>query len=138
MLIHNQCNMKTSTKSFFSLVIALIAFAITTLTFSYAQDADWKQPGSEEAAAVDRANAALGKVYGQLMSKVDTEQRKSLKYAQRAWIKWRNAEAELIARVGGAVGGSALRVDYLTAQAKLIQQRTEVLKGYLKEAENNR
>jgi uncharacterized protein YecT (DUF1311 family) len=80
------------------------------------------------------ANAAIDKVYGQLMSKLDAEQQKSLKEAQRAWIKWRDAEADLVARLGGAVGGSAFRVDYSTAQAKLIQQRTGILRGYLKDA----
>jgi uncharacterized protein YecT (DUF1311 family) len=34
-----------------------------------------------------------------------------LKEGQRSWIKWRDDEALLIARVGGAPGGSALRVD---------------------------
>ena len=53
---------------------------------------------------------------------------------QRAWIKWRDAEADIIARVGGAIGGSALRVDYANAQTKLIKERNEVLRGYMKEA----
>ena len=127
---------KPSMKTLFLLFAALIALAIaaTAFTSSYGQDPGWKPPGSEEAAAVDRANAAIDKVYGQLMSKLDSERQKSLKEAQRAWIKWRDAEADLVARLGGAVGGSAFRVDYSTAQAKLIQQRTEILRGYLKEA----
>jgi uncharacterized protein YecT (DUF1311 family) len=87
---------------------------------------------------VDSANADLDKVYKQLMSKLDAGQQKSLKEAQRAWIKWRDAEADIIARVGGAVGGSAMRVDYANAQAKLIKERTVVLRGYLKDAETNR
>ena len=82
---------------------------------------------------MDRANAELDKAYKQLMAKLDAEQQKSLKEAQRAWIKWRDAEADIIARVGGAVGGSALRVDYANAQAKLIKERMEVLRGYLKD-----
>ena len=35
-----------------------------------------------------------------------------------------------IARHGGAVGGSALRMDYLDAQLKLINERIAVLKAY--------
>jgi hypothetical protein len=35
-----------------------------------------------------------------------------------------------IARHGGSVGGSALRVDYAVAQLKLINERVEVLKAY--------
>ena len=85
---------------------------------------------------MDRANADLDKVYKQLMGKLDAEQQKSLKEAQRAWIKWRDAEAELTARVAGDVGGSALRVDSLIGQEKLIKQRMDVLRGYLKQAES--
>lgn len=118
-------------KQFLSVFAALISVAIAT---AYGQDPDWKRPGSEEAAAVDRANAAIDKVYGQLMSKLDSAQQKSLREAQRAWIKWRDAEADLIARLGGAVGGSGMRVDFAVAQEKLIQQRIELLKEYLKEA----
>jgi hypothetical protein len=105
---------------------------------SYGEDPNWKPPGSEEVAAVERANVEIDKVYKQLTGKLEDKQRKSLQEAQRAWIKWRDAEADLVARLGGAVGGSAFRVDYSNAQAKLIQQRTEVLRRYLKDAESNR
>jgi hypothetical protein len=48
---------------------------------------------------------------------------------------WRDAEADLIARLGGGIGqGSGFRVDFANAQTKLINQRTEVLKKYLSEA----
>ena len=122
------------------LLVAAMAIvtAAAPLTSSYGQDSDFKPPGTEEQAAVDRANAEIDKVYKQLMGKLDAEQQKSLKEAQRAWIKWRDAEADTIARLGGAVGGSAMRVDYANAQAKLIKQRTEVLRGYLEEAASNR
>jgi uncharacterized protein YecT (DUF1311 family) len=128
--------MRTVTR-IFAASIAL-AIAATLLTASYGQDPNFKPPGTEEQAAVDRANAEIDKVYKELMSKLDAEQQKSLKEAQRAWIKWRDAEAELIARVGGAVGGSALRVDDAVAQEKLIKQRTEILRGYLKDVKTNR
>jgi uncharacterized protein YecT (DUF1311 family) len=121
----------------FFAVLLVMAISATPLTSSYGEDRSFKPPGTEENAAVDRANAEIDKVYGQLAKKLDPEQQKSLKEAQRAWIKWRDAEAELIARVGGAVGGSALRVDFANAQSKLIKERAEVLKGYLKEPGNN-
>jgi uncharacterized protein YecT (DUF1311 family) len=128
--------MRTLTR-IFAAAIAL-AIAATPLTATYAQDPNFKPPGTDEQAAVDRANAEIDKVYKELMSKLDAEQQKSLKEAQRAWIKWRDAEADIIARVGGAVGGSALRVDYAAAQEKLIRQRTAVLTGYIKDAQSNR
>ena len=130
--------MKISTRSrLFAAAIAL-AIAATALTSSHGQDPNFKPPGTEESAAVDRANAEIDKVYKQLMNKLDGTSQKSLQETQRAWIKWRDAEADLVARLGGAVGGSAMRVDYAKAQETLIKQRTEVLRGYLKNAESNR
>jgi hypothetical protein len=43
----------------------------------------------------------------------------------------------LMARVGGAVGGSGMRVDYANAQLKLINQRMEVLSKYIWEVEKS-
>ena len=103
---------------------------------------DWKPPGTEEQAAVDQANERLGAIYKRLMSKLkgyplnDLGQ-KALKEAERSWIKWRDDEAMLIARVGGATGGSGLRVDFANAQLKLINQRIEVLNEYLKQIAEN-
>ena len=117
----------------FAVSIALV-LAVTASTPAHGQDPNFKPPGTEEQAAVDSANAEIDKIYKQLMGKLDPEQQKSLKEAQRAWIKWRDAEADTIARLGGSIGGSALRVDYAIAQEKLIKERTEVLRGYLKDA----
>jgi uncharacterized protein YecT (DUF1311 family) len=128
--------MKIPTRLFaVSLTFAIAAIALAP---SYGQDSNFKPPGTEEQATVDRANGELDKVYKQLMAKLDADQQKTLKEAQRAWIKWRDAEADIIARLGGAIGGSAMRVDYANAQAKLIKERTEVLRGYLKETGRNR
>jgi uncharacterized protein YecT (DUF1311 family) len=122
------------------LFAASAAFVITVMPFtsSYGQDdPNWKRPGTEEAAAVEQANTQIDAVYKRLMSKLDAEGQKSLREAQRSWIKWRDTEALLIARLGGAVGGSALRMDFLAAQAKLIQQRTEVLREYAQHSKDN-
>jgi uncharacterized protein YecT (DUF1311 family) len=120
--------MKTTT-----LLAAAIALVIMTGPFeAKGKESDFKPPGSEENAAVDQANAKLDAVYKRLMSKLDADAQKALKGAERSWIKWRDDEAMLMARVGGAVGGSSLRVDFAKAQLKLISQRTEVLSEYLK------
>ena len=123
------------------LFTASAVFLITVMPFpsSYGQDDDpnWKRPGTEEAAAVAEANTHIDAAYKKLMSKLDAEGQKSLREAQRSWIKWRDNEALLIARLAGAVGGSALRMDYLDAQAKLIRQRTEVLSEYLRHPVDN-
>jgi uncharacterized protein YecT (DUF1311 family) len=121
-----------------TLVAAWTALVILAVPFeSKGKDPDFKPPGTEETAVVEQANTRLDTVYKRLMSKLDADGQKALKEAERSWIKWRDDEALLMARVGGAVGGSGLRVDFLTAQAKLINQRTEVLTEYLKQSAGN-
>jgi uncharacterized protein YecT (DUF1311 family) len=90
----------------------------------------FEPPGTKEQADVDSANTVLDGVYRELMAKANPEEKTGLREAQRAWIKWRDAEAMYIARHGGAIGGSALRVDYATAELKLIKERIAVLKAY--------
>lgn len=128
----------------FPLVLVFSAVASFSIPAIAAEEKS-ERPGAEEQAAVDQANKELDRVYAELLAKagdpkdrtgyLDAEREKtSLRDAQRAWIKWRDAEAMFIARHGGAVGGSALRVDYAEAQLKLINDRTAVLKGYLSQA----
>jgi uncharacterized protein YecT (DUF1311 family) len=125
--------MKTSTLS-----AAVIALVMLSASFeSKGKEPDFKPPGTEENAAVDQANAKLDGVYKRLMGKLDADGQNALKEAERSWIKWREDEAMLMARAGGAIGGSAMRVDFANAQLKLINERMEVLNGYLKQAAGN-
>ena len=128
----------------FPVVAVVFTFASCAVCNARAEE-KLERPGTKEQAAVDQANKELDRVYGELMAKagdpknrtgdLDAEREKtSLRDAQRAWIKWRDAEAIFIARHGGAVGGSALRVDVADAQLKLINDRIAVLKAYLSQA----
>jgi uncharacterized protein YecT (DUF1311 family) len=115
-----------------------IALVIMAAPFeSKGKEPDFKPPGTEENAAVDQANKRLDTIYKQLMGKLDEQGQKALKDAERSWIKWRDDEAMLMARVGGAVGGSAMREDFANAQKKLIDQRTELLSEYAKRSAGN-
>jgi hypothetical protein len=49
----------------------------------------------------------------------------------------RSDEAILIARIGGAIGGSGMRVDFANAQLKLINQQIEALGECLKPSAGN-
>jgi uncharacterized protein YecT (DUF1311 family) len=109
----------------------LLVLSVALLGSAQVRDNAEERPGAQEQAEVDRANAELDGVYRSLMSKADAQEKTSLQEAERAWIKWRDAEAMYIARHGGAVGGSALRVDYAVAQLRLINERIAVLKAYL-------
>lgn len=114
-------------------LLTAVALAIMAAPLeSKGKEPDFKPPGTEENAAVDQANAKLDGVYKRLMGKLDADGQKALKEAERSWIKWRDDEAMLMARAGGAVGGSALRVDFADAQKKLIDQRIDALNDYLR------
>jgi hypothetical protein len=81
-----------------------------------------------------RHSASAEAANQQLMSQLAPQQQIKLREEQRAWIKWRDQEAARLASDGGAVGGSAYRVDYSNAQLKLIRERTEVLRHRLKKS----
>ena len=134
----------TRSKLFLPILCVFASFAVPCAS----AEEKWQPPGGEEQAAVDRANKELDAVYQNLMSRagdpknrsgdLDAQRHKtSLRDAQRAWLKWRDAEAMFIARHNGAVGGSALRMDFLDAQLKLINDRIAVLKAYLSQAPND-
>lgn len=91
--------------------------------------------------AISEANASLDKTYQKVMANLDSKvadgdtSSKNLKSAlieaERAWIKWRDAEALMRAYAGGAVGGSALNEDLHTALLELIKERQEYLQSLL-------
>jgi uncharacterized protein YecT (DUF1311 family) len=91
--------------------------------------------------AISEANASLDQTYQKVIADLDAKvaagdpSAKNLKdaliEAERAWIKWRDAEALMRAYAGGAVGGSALREDLHSALLDLIKERQEYLQSLL-------
>lgn len=76
------------------------------------------------------ADAELGRVYRQLASQLSGQRRDKLKAAQRAWITFRDKNADFAASVAeGGTLSPLLEVTELTAMTK---QRTEQLKAQLK------
>ena len=98
-----------------TLFAAWTALVIMAMSLeSKGQEPDFKPPGTEENAAVDQANTRFDAVYKRLMGKLNADGQKALKESERSWIKWRDDETMLMARVGSAVGGSGMRVDFAT------------------------
>ena len=114
-------------------VAALVTLVFTLISFPVGNArAEEERPRTREEAEADKANQKLDAVYRDLMSKADTKMKTRLRAAQLAWIKWKDAEANYIAR-RVAVGGSALRVAYAEAEEKLVNERIVVLKAYASE-----
>jgi uncharacterized protein YecT (DUF1311 family) len=74
----------------------------------------------------------MNKAYKQLMSKLDTEAQAKLKTAQRAWIAFRDAQADLDADLE-ARGGSAAPMIYSGSRTEITKTRTKELRELLKE-----
>jgi uncharacterized protein YecT (DUF1311 family) len=139
-LLPHPRNQQTQTKKMKipTLFAAGIVLVIMTMPLSSkAKEPDFKTSAEKEKAAVDQANTKLDTVYKRLMSKLDADGQKALKDAERSWIKWRDDEALLMARMAGSIGGSAFREDFHNAQVKLIDQRSQILSEYLKQAAGN-
>lgn len=114
-------------------VAALVTLVFTLISIPGGNArAEEERPGTREQAEADKANRQLDSVYRDLMSKADSKMKTRLRAAQLAWIKWKDAEANYIAR-RVAVGGSALRVAYAEAEEKLVNERIAVLKAYASE-----
>lgn len=109
-----------------SLVFTLLSIPVSNT------GAEEERPRTREEAEAEKANKQLEIVYRDVMSKADAKMKIRLRAAQLAWIKWKNAEANYIAR-RVAVGGSALRVAYAEAEEKLVNERIVVLKAYASE-----
>ena len=80
-----------------------------------------------------KADTSLNTSYKTLLAHIKNEKaRNSLKAAQEAWIKFRDAEAEARAWITSD-GGAALRLDRLGFLTNLTGQREEELKKLLKQ-----
>jgi uncharacterized protein YecT (DUF1311 family) len=90
---------------------------------------------------IEEANAALDREYHRILAVLDgrikagdigaTNFKNALIEAERAWIRWRDAEAPMRAYSDGAVGGSALIEDVHSNLIRLINERREFLQSLL-------
>jgi uncharacterized protein YecT (DUF1311 family) len=81
--------------------------------------------------ALKRWDKELNSVYKQLMEKLSAQAKETLKEAQRAWLKARDAEIKLIGAVYGSLEGTMyipMRADAVTS---LTRARALKLKDYL-------
>jgi uncharacterized protein YecT (DUF1311 family) len=117
-------------------IIAAVSFYMS-VTISAASEVDTLVT---EDKAIAAANSSLDLIYQKIIAKLDSQItagdegskriKDALVGAERAWIKWRDAEALLRAYCGGAVGGSALNEDFHSALLTLITtERQEYLES---------
>ncbi|MDM8559702.1 lysozyme inhibitor LprI family protein [Candidatus Parabeggiatoa sp. HSG14] len=85
--------------------------------------------------AYEMWDSELNQVYKSLMKKLDKPGKKVLRNAQRAWLKYRDAEMETIDAVYGLLQGSMWIPIALSKKADITKERALTLKGYLNNLE---
>jgi len=111
----------------------LAAFSLLVLaTSAFAQTQ--QEMNREAAADFAKADTALNKLYTKVLATLDDEGKKKLKAAQRAWVVFRDAEADLQAD-SGARGGSMAPMIYDGTRATLTNERIKALKEVLENSE---
>lgn len=82
-------------------------------------------------ARYEKADVELNATYKQLMTQLDEEGKKSLRNAQRAWIAFRDAEAETLIDECGVRGGTNSVLIHTSTMQRLTEERTARLKKWL-------
>ena len=80
------------------------------------------------------ADAALNRVYQQLVAKLESEEKNQLKQAQTAWIKYRDTNCEFVA--DQYKGGSMRPMIYGLCLADVTRNRTSELRAQIKDRSN--
>jgi uncharacterized protein YecT (DUF1311 family) len=112
-------------------VITVFVALVSSLLIPLAQiDAQTQAEMNAEASAdFVKADAELNKTYGALLKELpDAESKEKLKQSQRAWLAFRDAEAEFEGR-----GGSMAPTLRYATKTDLTEQRTKQLKARLDE-----
>ncbi len=86
-------------------------------------------PGETETKMLERAHSEIDHVYKTVMASLDPNQQEELRQEQREWIKWRDAQADRLARTFPA-GPNSYSVDHEKAMITLLGERTRYLENY--------
>jgi uncharacterized protein YecT (DUF1311 family) len=117
-----------------TLLRLLLLAAICMLPMVSAHAQTQAQMNNQAFAEFKKADADLNKIYAKVMAKLDDEGKEKLKTAQRAWIAFRDAQAELDADVSrGGTMAPLLRSSSMTDST---QARIRQLQDYLKTLNN--
>jgi uncharacterized protein YecT (DUF1311 family) len=81
--------------------------------------------------AFEKADKELNQIYAKVQAKLDKEGKEKLKAAQRAWVAFRDAQAELDADI--MRGGSAAPMLSAGSKTQSTRKRVEELKEFLKQ-----
>ncbi|NHI00043.1 lysozyme inhibitor LprI family protein [Oceanimonas sp. MB9] len=112
-----------------TLRLLLAAFWLLPALTLAATQVEMNQQSQRNYQAADRA---LNQAYGQLMNSLASDRRKKLKAAQRAWLRFRDAQAELVS--SAYEGGSMQPLVHSEELRRLTESRTRELEQQFQEA----
>lgn len=108
-----------------------LTLAVVTLPLAKAGAQSQAEMNQQAFDSFEKADAELNKIYSKVLAKLDAEGQAKLKAAQRAWVAFRDAQAELDADfMRGGSAAPLLRAGSLTGTT---QHRTQELKDFLKQ-----
>jgi uncharacterized protein YecT (DUF1311 family) len=116
------------------LPVLAIGFAVFTLALTDVHAQSQHEMNQQAFAEFDKADAELNKVYAKVLAKLDEEGKTKLKTAQRAWVAFRDAQAEMDADL--MRGGSGAILLHAGSKTGTTQSRVKDLKGFLKQLED--
>ena len=106
--------------------IPAVLLSAILLTAASALAQSQHEMNQQAEADFNKADAELNRAYKKLLNGLDAESQKKLKAAQRAWLAFRDAQAEFAADAE-ARGGSMQPMIYFGARAELTRERTKQL-----------
>ena len=111
---------------------ACIVFASAALYPVTSRAQSQAEMNREAGKSFETADAELNKVYKEFSAKIDKESQEKLKATQKAWVVFRDAEADLVADFD-ARGGSMAPMIREGCRAALTKERTAALRKLMKE-----
>ncbi|WP_417613972.1 lysozyme inhibitor LprI family protein [Oceanisphaera sp.] len=111
--------------------LLLLVFSLSLTGFAHAAGDTQAELNQSAHLRYQSADAALNTAYARLMSVLSPERQQQLKLAQRAWLKYRDADAEF--KAGAYRGGSIQPLIYSQALIELTEYRTRQLSELYRE-----
>lgn len=109
-------------------------FAAITLSLTDLRAQSQHEMNQQAFAEFEKADKELNQIYAKVQAKLDKEGKEKLKAAQRAWVAFRDAQAEMDADLmRGGSGSILLRAGSKTQST---EKRVQDLKEFLKQLED--
>jgi uncharacterized protein YecT (DUF1311 family) len=107
-----------------------LSFCLLAVCSQPAQAQTQQEMNAEAAAEFTKADKELNEVYAKVLGVLDDEAKERLKKSQRAWVAFRDAEADFRADAE-ARGGSMWPLVHEGIRGTLTKERVKALREYL-------